>query len=116
LVQACLADHNQFGHAVPVKRLVEIAVHAGANGLQCHAHRFIYDGDEPLKAQDIMGADYIGDLGLERGRIGDIAAGHDKALELVMAVFMCVIVVMVVVVIMMVIIVVVMVMHLVTGL
>ena len=81
----------------PAEGLIEVAIDARAYGLQCHAHGFAFDGDETLEAQDVVGADDVGDLGFEGWGIGDLAADHDEALEFVVAVLVFVIMVVMIV-------------------
>ena len=44
------------------KRLVEVVIHAGADGLHGQAHGLAGDRAKALEAQDVVGADDVGDL------------------------------------------------------
>lgn len=63
MIQTRLTNHDKprAAHRC-AERAVEIGVHAGTNGLQCQAHGLALHRRKPLEAQDIMGADHIGDL------------------------------------------------------
>ena len=106
MVQSGLSDHDKPCVAWRIaKGLVEIGIDAGADSLQCQAHRLAGNGHKTLETQDVVGTDHFGNLSYKCIGIRDFAACDDEAFEFVVAMFMRVVMVVIVIIVVMVVVV-----------